>query len=77
MGKRSAAERLREHRVSRGQLLSDLADALGCTKGWLSLIERGLGAPGRGLANAIEDATGISHRDWPVLARKQDKRSAA
>jgi transcriptional regulator with XRE-family HTH domain len=54
-----------------------MADEFGCTKGYLSLIERGLSSPGRALANAIEAVTGIDQRDWPTPARKQHKRRAA
>lgn len=71
---RSAAERLREFRQSQQLSLSDLAAKLGITKGWLSMIERGLASPGL-VRLAIQRLTGISAEDWPEKTRS--RRNAA
>lgn len=61
-----ASARLRAWRLEKQLKLATLAEQLGCSDSWLSLIERGLKVPGSvRLALAIESLTGIAAGDWP------------
>lgn len=54
------------------------AAKLGITKGWLSLIERGIVSPGSlRLGHAIEQLTGIAADEWPTPERRKRRSQAA
>jgi transcriptional regulator with XRE-family HTH domain len=66
MGREQASERLRAWRAEARLTLAQVAEQLGCSDAWLSLIERGLKVPGSmRLALAIQEATGIAASAWP------------
>lgn len=72
-----ASERLRDWRAERELKLAQVAELIGCSVPWVSLIERGLKRPGGWLAREIERVTGIDPGDWPALERKPRKRREA
>ena len=61
----SPGARLRAARQSRGLALAQMAELIGCTKGWLSQLETGKQRTvGLSIAFAIERETGIAAREW-------------
>lgn len=67
----NAAERLREWRAARGLKLAEVAELVGCTAGWVSLLERGVERPGLQVGLGIKRVVGIELEDWEAPPRKR------